>query len=276
MPTEARVADYEREDMLYKEQARLVAELAEARAQIAVLTKAQVEAVDMASEAHRQAVEARAQNKDAYELAYSVARHDMEVQLAEARAQIAAHETEWQKLRDLFGLDGWYDGKWQGIPAPSQIVTHVDYIANDRAEARAQIAAKDAALLRDANKEIYCANTGFKDAIRQRNEARAQIAAKDAALDALDEAHQITQQGLWQDITELRASLAGKEQEHQDFRLQNDAEWRAKLDHLKAQIAAKDAALRRAREALVCWNGYVQNVDDDIAVIDAALAAGAT
>jgi len=73
-------------------------------------------------------------------------------------------------------------------------------------------------------------------------EARAQIAAKDEALDALDEAHQITQQNLWQDITELRASLAGKEQEHQDFRLQNDAEWRAKLDHLKAQIAAKDAA----------------------------------
>jgi chromosome segregation ATPase len=68
-------------------------------------------------------------------------------------------------------------------------------------------------------------------------EARKQIAAKDAALDALDEAHQITQQNLWQDITELRASLAGKEQEHQDFRLQNDAEWRAKLDHLKAQIA---------------------------------------
>ena len=70
-------------------------------------------------------------------------------------------------------------------------------------------------------------------------EARAQIAAKDAALDALDEAHQITQQNLWRDITELRASLAGKEQEHQDFRLQNDAEWRAKLDHLKAQIVRR-------------------------------------
>jgi len=81
-------------------------------------------------------------------------------------------------------------------------------------------------------------------------EARAQIAAKDAALADLDEAHQITQQNLWQDITELRASLAGKEQEHQDFRLQNDAEWRAKLDHLKAQIAAKDAEIKKLVEAL--------------------------
>ena len=82
-------------------------------------------------------------------------------------------------------------------------------------------------------------------------EARAQIAAKDAALDALDEAHQITQQNLWQDITELRASLAGKEQEHQDFRLQNDAEWRAKLDHLKAQIAAKDATIAELKRGNV-------------------------
>jgi len=81
-------------------------------------------------------------------------------------------------------------------------------------------------------------------------EARAQIAAKDAALDALDEAHQITQQNLWRDITELRASLAGKEQEHQDFRLQNDAEWRAKLDHLKAQIAAKDAEIAHLDKVL--------------------------
>jgi chromosome segregation ATPase len=82
-------------------------------------------------------------------------------------------------------------------------------------------------------------------------EARAQLEAKDAALDALDEAHQITQQNLWQDITELRASLVGKEQEHQDFRLQNDAEWRAKLDHLKAQIAAKDAEIARLQKALL-------------------------
>ena len=43
------------------EGAARLAERDEARAQIAVLTKAQVEAVDMASEAHRQAVEARAQ-----------------------------------------------------------------------------------------------------------------------------------------------------------------------------------------------------------------------
>jgi len=101
-------------------------------------------------------------------------------------------------------------------------------LENELGEARAQIAAR-----------------AFKHGqeIERVRELRAQIAAKDAALDALDEAHQITQQNLWQDITELRASLAGKEQEHQDFRLQNDAEWRAKLDHLKAQIAAKDAAL---------------------------------
>ncbi len=48
---------------------------------------------------------------------------------------------------------------------------------------------------------------------------------------------------LQQRLAEARAQIAASEQEHQDFRLQNDAEWRAKLDHLKAQIAAKDAAL---------------------------------
>jgi chromosome segregation ATPase len=93
-------AQIEVKDALGKEwDDRLVA----ARAQIAVLTKAQVEAVDMASEAHRQAVEARAQNKDAYELAYSVARHDMEVQLAEARAQIAAKDAALTKIANYKG-----------------------------------------------------------------------------------------------------------------------------------------------------------------------------
>jgi chromosome segregation ATPase len=97
------------------------------------------------------------------------------------------------------------------------------------------------------------------------------LEAEARALDVLDEAHQITQQGLWQDITELRASCASlretkdtffrnaeaweakynaAEQEHQDFRLQNDREWRAKLDHLKAQITAKDAALRECIERI--------------------------
>lgn len=39
----------------------------------------------------------------------------------------------WQKLRDLFGMDGWYDGKWQGIPEPNSILTHIEFIANERA-----------------------------------------------------------------------------------------------------------------------------------------------
>jgi len=117
----------------------------------------------------------------------------------------------------------------------------------------------------------YC-EAKLRDTERELAEARAQIAAKDAALDALDEAHQITQQNLWQDITELRASLAGKEQEHQDFRLQNDSEWRAKLDHLKAQSEAKDAALRKIRRHMVVVMKHSQGsimLDE----IDAALAA---
>jgi ribosomal protein L29 len=59
------------------------------------------------------------------------------------------------------------------------------------------------------------------------------------------------------DLAEARAQIAASEQEHQDFRLQNDAEWRAKLDHLKAelaearaQIAAKDTALQDALKKL--------------------------
>jgi septal ring factor EnvC (AmiA/AmiB activator) len=69
-------------------------------------------------------------------------------------------------------------------------------------------------------------------------EARAQI--KEQAKDAY-----FTQQRLTEERDEARAQIAASEQEHQDFRLQNDAEWRAKLDHLKAQIAAKDVALTR-------------------------------
>jgi len=51
--------------------------------------------------AQQELAEARAQIKDAYELAYSVARHDMEVQLAEARAQIAAKDAalQWDRKR---------------------------------------------------------------------------------------------------------------------------------------------------------------------------------
>jgi hypothetical protein len=49
--------------------------------------------------------EARAQTKDANELAYSVARHDMEVQLAEARAQIAAKDAALRDARD--SLEAW-------------------------------------------------------------------------------------------------------------------------------------------------------------------------
>jgi hypothetical protein len=47
-------------------------------------------------------------------------------------------------------------------------------------------------------------------------------------------------QAFYEDVVRLEAQLAASEQEHQDFRLQNDAEWRAKLDHLKAQIARQE------------------------------------
>jgi chromosome segregation ATPase len=122
----------------------------------------------------------------------------------------------------------------------------MDEAADALAEAR-----RDLANECERRDDIIASETHLrKEAEAELAEARAQIAAKDAALDALDEAHQITQQNLWRDITELRASLAGKEQEHQDFRLQNDAEWRAKLDHLKAQIAAKDAQIKELKDAL--------------------------
>ena len=116
---------------------------------------------------------------------------------------------------------------------------------------RSKVPSADAARLQGGDHTTgYTFTAQINDLNAELREAREQVAAKDAALNALDEAHQITQQGLWQDITELRASLAGKEQEHQDFRLQNDAEWRAKLDHLKAQIAAKDAEIKHLTEAL--------------------------
>lgn len=39
----------------------------------------------------------------------------------------------WQKLRDLFGLDGWHDGHYNGIATPEQIVTHCEYVSGERA-----------------------------------------------------------------------------------------------------------------------------------------------
>lgn len=45
----------------------------------------------------------------------------------------AAKEADlWQELRDLFGLDGWHDGHFNGIPNPDQIVTHCRYVARER------------------------------------------------------------------------------------------------------------------------------------------------
>lgn len=42
----------------------------------------------------------------------------------------AAH---WKKLRNLLGLDGWYDGIWQGVATPAEIVVHVQHVAEERA-----------------------------------------------------------------------------------------------------------------------------------------------
>lgn len=39
----------------------------------------------------------------------------------------------WQELRDLFGLDGWHDGHYNGVATPEKIVTHCRYVANERA-----------------------------------------------------------------------------------------------------------------------------------------------
>lgn len=47
--------------------------------------------------------------------------------------QSAQPDPLWQKLRDLFGMDGWHDGQWQGLPSNEQIVTHIEYVASERA-----------------------------------------------------------------------------------------------------------------------------------------------
>ncbi len=43
------------------------------------------------------------------------------------------HAMRWDKLRELFGLDGWYDGVYHGPGTPDQIVTHIEHVANERA-----------------------------------------------------------------------------------------------------------------------------------------------
>ena len=48
-------------------------------------------------------------------------------------ADTGVEDGRWQKLRDLLGLDGWHDGHWNGIPNPDQIITHIEFIANERA-----------------------------------------------------------------------------------------------------------------------------------------------
>lgn len=53
--------------------------------------------------------------------------------LAPGNAEPVAEDPRWQRLRDLFGLDGWYDGIWQGVASPDAIITHVEYVANERA-----------------------------------------------------------------------------------------------------------------------------------------------
>ena len=187
----------------------------------------------------------------------AIKRHatELEAELAEARAQTNFWENKYTELEIELR---------ETRATLRQSLQHRDTLRADLAEARAQIAALQAFKDEDANEEaVY--SRGVLDGWDQ---ARAQIAAKDAALDALDEAHQITQQNLWQDITELRASLASKEQEHQDFRLQNDAEWRAKLDHLKAQIAAKDAELLAQYEKVFELEHQL-----DLAAIDAEVFA---
>jgi hypothetical protein len=46
----------------------------------------------------------------------------------------ATREAElWQELRDLFGLDGYHDGHFNGIPNPEQIITHIRHVSRERA-----------------------------------------------------------------------------------------------------------------------------------------------
>jgi chromosome segregation ATPase len=62
------------------------------------------------------------------------------------------------------------------------------------------------------------------------------------ALNTLDEAHEITQQGLWQDITELRASCESL-RETKDLFFRNAEAW-------EARAVAAEAERDRLREAL--------------------------
>lgn len=57
----------------------------------------------------------------------------------------AAEDPRWQKLRDLFGLDGYHDGLWQGIANPDQIVTHIEYVASERARLLLESMKRDSA-----------------------------------------------------------------------------------------------------------------------------------
>lgn len=43
------------------------------------------------------------------------------------------HAERWEKLRTMFGLDGWHDGVFHGHGTVDQIVTHIEHVANERA-----------------------------------------------------------------------------------------------------------------------------------------------
>jgi len=114
------------------------------------------------------------------------------------------------------------------------------------------------------------AHARIRDLENELAEARAQIAAKDAALTDIANYKGTYVGGAIFMAEVARQALAASEQEHQDFRLQNDAEWRAKLDHLKAQIAE----YKTERSYIHGWNAGFEEAQEQARVqIDQLQAA---
>ena len=68
------------------------------------------------------------------DLVYTLQRREGREGREDVRSNVLnEHAARWEKLRNLFGLDGWHDGVYHGRGTVDQIVTHIEHVANERA-----------------------------------------------------------------------------------------------------------------------------------------------
>lgn len=140
------------------------------------------------------------------------------------------HAARWEKLRNLFGLDGWHDGVYHGRGTVDQIVTHIEHVANERAR-------------------LLVANTKLEDELKVWTDNVSEILKDDIDVIRCHEGN-----GPERLVSSLVITLA-RTRKQRDELLNKHRQALATLDSRNTQMAGLVATLNRAERGLRVMSG---------------------